>query len=115
MAAAAAASWPVQMSPTAKRESSEDINAPPESDSSDEEVSTPVKPIAPPQLDQVFKDIGQDVLTGKVAATKEFKGGTRSTRSRQSRLKDEGPQLPSPPQVKNEPSQEDEVMDSWVS
>jgi hypothetical protein len=112
----AAASWPAQMSLTAKRESSEDINASPKSESSDEEVSTPVKPIAPLQLDQVFKEIGQDVLTGKVAATEEFnKSGTRSTRSRQSRLKDEGPQLPSPPQVKNEPSREDEVMDSWAS
>jgi hypothetical protein len=103
------------MSPTAKRESSEDINAPPKSDSTDEEVSTPVEPIPTPQLDQVFKDIGQDVLTGKVAATKESKGGTRSTRPRQPRLKDEGPQLLSPPQSKNEPSREDELVDSWVS
>jgi hypothetical protein len=104
------------MSPTVKRESSEDINAPPKSDSSDEEVSTPVKPIPPPQLDQIFKDIGQDVPTDEVAATKESKSGTRSTRSRQSRLKDEGPQLlSSPPQGKNEPSQADELVDSWAS
>jgi RTC4-like domain len=113
--AAAAASWPTQMSPTAKRESSEDINAPPESSSSDEEVSIPVKPTSGPQLDQVFKDIGQDVPTGKAAAAKESKGGTRSTRSRQPRLKDEGPQLLSSPLGKNESSREDELVDLWAS
>jgi hypothetical protein len=102
------------MSPTAKRESSEDINALPKSDSSDEEGSIPATPISGPQLDQVFKDIGQDVPTGEVAAAKESKGGTRSTRSRQPRLKDEGPQLLSPPQGKNEPSREDELVDSWA-
>ena len=109
----AAAPPPARMPPAAKTESSEDVHAPPKSDSSDEEGSLPVKPTPTPQLGQIFRDIGQDVPTRKTAATKECKGGTWSTRSRRPQLEDEGPQLPSPPQVKSEPSLEDELMDSW--
>jgi hypothetical protein len=92
----AAASPPARMSPATKRESSEDINAPPKSDSSDEEGSSPVEPAAAPQLEQISHDIGQDAPAGKRAAGKECERGLRSTGLREPRLKDEGPQLPSP-------------------
>ena len=105
---------PPRMSSAAKRESSADINtAPKSSDGSDEEASLPVEPAPAPKLDQIFKEIDQDTPKGKAAPTEERKGATRSTRSRQPRLKDEGPQLPSPPLAKSEPAREDELMDSW--
>ena len=103
------------MSSATKRESSEYILAPPISESSDEDGSSPVKPMPGPNLDQVFKDIGQDVPMGMVATTKGHKGGARSTRSRQPLLRDEGPQLPSLQQTKSEPSpQDDDLMGSWA-
>jgi hypothetical protein len=111
----AAASSPAQMSPPAKRESSEDIFAPPKSDSSDEEGSLPVKASPARQLDQVFEDTAQDVPTGKTAATRDRKGVMNSRRSRQPRLKDEGIQLQSPALASSEPSREDELVDLWGS
>ena len=110
-----AASSPSRMSSATKRESSEYILAPPISESSDEEGSSPVKPMPGLNLDQVFKDIGQDVPKGKVATTKEYEGGARTMRSRQPLLRDEGPQLPSLPQTKSEPSPgDDDLMGSWA-
>jgi hypothetical protein len=103
------------MSSRTKRESSEDVNAPPKSDSSDGEGSLLVESSPARQLDQIFEDIAQDVPTGRIASVRERKGGTRSTRSQRPRLKDEGNQLSLPAPVKSEPSREDELMASWPS
>ena len=88
----------MQMSPRTKRVSSEEINAPPESGSSDEEeASIPFESSPAPNLRQIFEDIGKDAQTGGIECRKELKGGVPQTQQRQPQLQGEDIQLPSPP------------------
>lgn len=108
----AKASLNMTLSCSAKQEEREDYQRPPES-GSDEDEPPAVKPASPPGLDTVLENIGQHVSMGEITAVTELTPGTRSSKSRQPRLKDEAAQLPSPPKIKMESSEMDEVVDGW--